>query len=79
MYKWKLYILFFYEGIQTIQVKKAIARARHFTYIYRTTHKALYKSIKKNYLVLKKTVGMAKYSLNGGKVRSVWGLNHLLC
>ena len=30
-------------GMQTTQVKKAIAKARHSTHIYRTTHKALYK------------------------------------
>ena len=30
-------------GMQTTQVKKVIAKARHSTHIYRTTHKALYK------------------------------------
>ena len=34
-------LLFFYGGIKTTQVKKAIAKSRHSTHIYRTTHKDL--------------------------------------
>ena len=57
MDKWKqLCIICFFMGggggVQTTQVKTAIAKARHSTDICRTTHKVLYKIYFKKKIII---------------------------